>query len=80
LNGILKNPKPMRVYTGDGDFEFTPKTELGLLLAEHQNKLAKEGVKPHTSDEILKALELERSGYDGLGRLWRNETLTLTQV
>jgi hypothetical protein len=81
MNEILKDPKPMTVHCADGSsYEYTPKTELGLAWAELQNRLAAKGAKPHTDDEILKAMELERAGYDGLGMLWRNEDITSIQI
>jgi hypothetical protein len=79
MNGILKDPKPMRVLTGEGSFEYTPKTELGRLLIETNNEAMRDGQRPYSTDEILKAMELERAGYDGMGKLWRNEPIS-TQI
>jgi hypothetical protein len=80
MNGILKDPKPMTVLTGDGSFEYTPKTEIGKAFIEAGNASAREGMKPCTIDDVLKAIELERAGYDGLGQLWARPEATSTQV
>ncbi|MDR1785258.1 MAG: hypothetical protein LBR23_02160 [Spirochaetaceae bacterium] len=79
MNGILKDPKPMTVLTDKGSFEFTPKTELAELLIKCRNSAFRKGeLQAFTVDEGLKALEEERAGYDGLGKLWGKSENTLT--
>jgi hypothetical protein len=70
MNGVLKDPKPMTVMTGNGSFEFTPKTEAALAFASIRNASCRQGIKPCTEEEFLKALEEERAGNDGLAKLW----------
>jgi hypothetical protein len=80
MNKTLTNPQPMTVLTNNGGFEYTPRTELGRQLIEIRNKAVEEGMKLYSADEILKAMEEERAGYDGLGRLWSNEKPISTQM
>jgi hypothetical protein len=78
MNGVLKDPKPMRVYCSDGSFEITPKTVIGKAFVEMNNASYRQGMRPSTEDDLLRALELERAGYDGLGQLWARPEATST--
>jgi hypothetical protein len=68
---------PMTVYCSDGSFEFTPVNEVARIFAEMQNEAYRQGFTPHTEDEVLRAIELERAGYDGLGQLWGKEDMLI---
>jgi hypothetical protein len=81
MNGILKDPKPMKVFADGGSFDFTPKTELAKVLIECRNEAFRKGkLVSFTADEGVKALEEERAGYDGLGKLWGRSEATSTQA
>ncbi|MDR1786256.1 MAG: hypothetical protein LBR23_07360 [Spirochaetaceae bacterium] len=70
MNEILKDAKPMTVYCSDGSFEIIPKTVIGKAFVEMNNASYRQGMKPCTEEEFLKAWEEERAGNDGLAKLW----------
>jgi hypothetical protein len=81
MNGVLKDPKPMTLLTEDGGaIEYTPRTEFGKLWAEAQNESVRRGDRFYSSEELQRARDLERAGYDGMGMVWRNEDVTSTQA
>jgi hypothetical protein len=81
MKGILKDPKPMTLLNPDGTTsEYTPRTEVGKAWVEMRNESVRNGDRFYSTDELLRALELERAGYDGLGMVWRNEDVTSIQA
>lgn len=81
MNKMLENLDPITVLTADGgSYQYTPENELVRLALEARNAAVRDGIKPYTVDEMLKALEEERAGYDGLGRLWKKSNVISIQV